>query len=67
MRRGLHPVLQVITLVTPDGRVVKAYAGKVQKIVRPIFLKAPGAESENVGQLAKFKKRFEVLPTENSK
>ena len=62
MKRGIHPVLQAVTLVTSHGRVVKVWAGKVFHVDKPYFIRDPGKESETVGQLAKFKKRFEISP-----
>lgn len=59
MRRGLHPVMQWVTLVTPQGRVVKVLSGKVFKADRPFVVRDPGKQSEEDGQLAKFSKRFE--------
>lgn len=67
MRRGLHPVLQWITVITPQGRVVKALSGKVFKSDRPFVVRDPGKQSEVEGQLAKFKKRFEGLGKPPSK
>lgn len=51
--------MQWVTLITPQGRVVKVLSGKVYKSDRPFVIRDPGKQSEEEGQLAKFTKRFE--------
>lgn len=61
MRKGIHPVLQIIKIVTPQGRVIEAVSAKVFKSEnKVVFVRDPGKQSEAVGQLAKFKQRFEA-------
>lgn len=63
MRKGLHPALQWIKLVSPHGRLVRVLAAKAFKYPeRPTYIRDPGKQSETVGQLAKFRRRFDFAP-----
>ncbi|BBN10494.1 hypothetical protein Mapa_012789 [Marchantia paleacea] len=65
MKKGLHPALQWISIITPHGRLVRVLSAKAFKLDRPYFVRDPGKESETVGQLAKFRRRFE-FPTKSN-
>jgi hypothetical protein len=60
MKKGGHPALQWISIITPHGRLVRVLAGKAFKLDKPYFVRDPGKESETVGQVAKFRRRFDV-------
>lgn len=62
MKKGLHPALQFIRIISPHGRLVRVLAAKAFKLDRPTYVRDPGKQSETVGQLAKFKRRFEFSP-----
>ncbi|CAM6088985.1 unnamed protein product [Calypogeia fissa] len=67
MKKGVHPALQWLSIITPHGRLVRVLAGKAFKLDRPYFVRDPGKESETVGQVAKFRRRFDVpSPTETT-
>ena len=62
MKKGVHPALQFIRIISPHGRLVRVLAAKAFKLDRPTYVRDPGKQSETVGQLAKFKRRFEFSP-----
>jgi len=62
MKKGVHPALQWIRIISPHGRLVRVLAGKAFKLDRPSYVRDPGKQSETVGTLAKFKRRFEFAP-----
>ncbi|CAM6012350.1 hypothetical protein CY35_17G102800 [Sphagnum magellanicum] len=66
MKKGAHPALQFITIVSPHGRLIRVLAGKAFKLDRPFYVRDPGKQSETVGQLAKFKRRFDFTPKASS-
>jgi hypothetical protein len=61
-KKGVHPALQFIRIISPHGRLVRVLAAKAFKLDRPTYVRDPGKQSETVGQLAKFKRRFEFSP-----
>ena len=62
MKKGLHPALQWISLITPQGRLVRVLSAKVFKSDKPFYIRDPGKKAEAEGPLAKFKKKYD-LPT----
>ncbi|KAJ7530806.1 hypothetical protein O6H91_14G020000 [Diphasiastrum complanatum] len=62
MKKGVHPALQWMTLVSPHGRLVRVLTAKVFQSDQPHFVTDPGKQSEFVGQLAKFRRRFQQAP-----
>lgn len=66
MKKGAHPALQWISIVSPHGRLIRVLAGKAFKLDRPTYVRDPGKQSEAVGQLAKFKRRFDFTPKSSS-
>jgi len=62
MKKGAHPALQWIRIISPHGRLVRVLAAKAFKLDRPSYVRDPGKQSETVGTLAKFRRRFEFAP-----
>lgn len=62
MKKGVHPALQWIRIVSPHGRLIRVLAGKAFKLDRPYYVRDPGKQSETVGTLAKFRRRYEFAP-----
>ncbi|CAI5957961.1 unnamed protein product [Closterium sp. NIES-65] len=60
MKKGIHPALQWLSLVTPQGRLVRVLSAQVFKSDRPFYIRDPGKKAETEGQIAKFNKRRQV-------
>ncbi|GJP44236.1 hypothetical protein CLOM_g3617 [Closterium sp. NIES-68] len=60
MKKGIHPALQWLSLVTPQGRLVRVLSAQVFKSDRPFYIRDPGKKAETEGQIAKFNKRYNI-------
>lgn len=59
MRKGLHPQMQWISYVTQSGRLMHVMMTKIHSVGKVYHLKAKRQMAENVGQIAKFRQRYE--------
>ncbi|XP_057977629.1 uncharacterized protein LOC131164453 [Malania oleifera] len=59
MRKGLHPQLQWISYVTQSGRLMHVMMTKIHKTGKVYHLRAKRQMAESLGQVAKFKRRYE--------
>ncbi|XP_028551346.1 uncharacterized protein LOC110094142 isoform X1 [Dendrobium catenatum] len=59
MKKGMHPQLQFISYVTQSGRLMHILMTKLNHVGKVHHLKAKRQIAENVGQIAKFKRRYE--------
>ncbi|KAK8935239.1 hypothetical protein KSP39_PZI013465 [Platanthera zijinensis] len=66
MKKGLHPQLQYISYVTQSGRLMHVLMTKLNHVGKVYHLKARRQMAEHVGQIAKFKRRYEQNPEESN-
>ncbi|KAB2615597.1 hypothetical protein D8674_022185 [Pyrus ussuriensis x Pyrus communis] len=59
MKKGLHPQMQWISYVTQSGRLMQVMMTKIHPVGKVYHLKAKRQMAENIGQVAKFKQRYE--------
>lgn len=66
MKKGLHPQLQYVSYVTPSGRLMSAMMTKAHNVSKVYHLRAKRQMIESIGQLAKFRRRYEMGNDENA-
>ncbi|XP_020577154.1 uncharacterized protein LOC110022517 isoform X3 [Phalaenopsis equestris] len=66
MKKGLHPQLQFISYVTQSGRLMHILMTKLNHVGKVHHLKAKRQIAESVGQIAKFKRRYEQNTEESN-
>ncbi|CAN6560606.1 unnamed protein product [Malus baccata var. baccata] len=59
MKKGLHPQMQWTSYVTQSGRLMQVMMTKIHPVGKVYHLKAKRQMAENIGQVAKFKQRYE--------
>ncbi|KAG0475111.1 hypothetical protein HPP92_014797 [Vanilla planifolia] len=59
MKKGLHPQLQYISYVTQSGRLMHTVMTRLHHVGKVYHLKARRQIAESIGQIAKFKRRYE--------
>ncbi|CAB4278026.1 unnamed protein product [Prunus armeniaca] len=59
MKKGLHPQMQWISYVTQSGRLMHVMMTKIHHVGKVYHLKAKRQMTENLGQVAKFRQRYE--------
>jgi ribosomal protein L31 len=59
MKKGLHPQLQWISYVTQSGRLMHVSMTKIHHVGKVYHFRAKRQMAESLGQIAKFKRRFE--------
>ncbi|KAF7073351.1 hypothetical protein CFC21_078355 [Triticum aestivum] len=66
MRKGLHPQMQWISYVTQSGRLINIMMTKVNHTGKVYHMRAKRQMAQSLGQIAKFKRRYEQdAPEEN--
>ncbi|XP_023547264.1 uncharacterized protein LOC111806134 [Cucurbita pepo subsp. pepo] len=65
MKKGLHPQMQWISYVTQSGRLMHVMMTKIHHVGKVYHLRARRQLAESVGQIAKFKRRYEKDIVEN--
>lgn len=64
MKKGLHPQMQWVSYVTQSGRLMLVMMTKIHHVGKVYHLKAKRQMAENLGQVAKFRQRYEkATPT----
>lgn len=59
MKKGLHPQMQWVSYVTQSGRLMHVMMTKIHHVGKVYHLKAKRQMAENLGQVAKFRQRYE--------
>ncbi|XP_004962904.1 uncharacterized protein LOC101758071 isoform X2 [Setaria italica] len=65
MRKGLHPQMQWISYVTQSGRLINIMMTKVNHTGKVYHMRAKRQMAQSLGQIAKFKRRYEQEAEEN--
>ncbi|KAG7030387.1 hypothetical protein SDJN02_08734, partial [Cucurbita argyrosperma subsp. argyrosperma] len=65
MKKGLHPQMQWISYVTQSGRLMHVMMTKIHHVGKVYHLRARRQLAESIGQIAKFKRRYEKDIVEN--
>ncbi|TVU25253.1 hypothetical protein EJB05_27743, partial [Eragrostis curvula] len=65
MRKGLHPQMQWISYVTQSGRLINIMMTKVNHTGKVYHMRAKRQMAQSLGQIAKFKRRYELEAEEN--
>lgn len=65
MKKGVHPQLQWISYVTQSGRLIPVMMTKIHQVGKVYHIRARRQMAENLGQLAKFKRRYGLKEEEN--
>uniref|UniRef100_A0ACD5W686 Uncharacterized protein n=1 Tax=Avena sativa TaxID=4498 RepID=A0ACD5W686_AVESA len=65
MRKGLHPQMQWISYVTQSGRLINIMMTKVNHTGKVYHMRAKRQMAQSLGQIAKFKRRYEQESEEN--
>uniref|UniRef100_A0ACD6ARS9 Uncharacterized protein n=2 Tax=Avena sativa TaxID=4498 RepID=A0ACD6ARS9_AVESA len=65
MRKGLHPQMQWISYVTQSGRLINVMMTKVNHTGKVYHMRAKRQMAQSLGQIAKFKRRYEQESEEN--
>ena len=58
MRKGIHPQMQWVSVVTQDGRLMIVMMAKLHHLGQVYHLKAKRQMVESVGRIAKFRQRY---------
>ncbi|XP_021905795.1 uncharacterized protein LOC110820594 [Carica papaya] len=67
MKKGLHPQMQWISYVTQSGRLMNVMMTKIHHAGKVYHFRAKRQMAESIGQIAKFKRRYEQQqPEENN-
>ncbi|KAL0000754.1 hypothetical protein SO802_014535 [Lithocarpus litseifolius] len=59
MKKGAHPQLQWISYVTQSGRLMNVMMTKIHQVGKVYHFRAKRQMAESVGQIAKFRRRYE--------
>ncbi|PKA49199.1 hypothetical protein AXF42_Ash010884 [Apostasia shenzhenica] len=59
MKKGLHPQLQYISYVTQSGRLMHVLMTRLSHVGKVYHFRARRQMAESIGQIAKFKRRYE--------
>ncbi|RVW48750.1 hypothetical protein VitviT2T_007741 [Vitis vinifera] len=65
MKKGLHPQMQWISYVTQSGRLMHVMMTRIHSVGKVYHLRARRQMAQSVGQIAKFKRRYEQKNEEN--
>ncbi|KAI9185850.1 hypothetical protein LWI28_011292 [Acer negundo] len=66
MKKGAHPQMQWISYVTQSGRLMNVMMTKIHHVGKVYHFRARRQMAESIGQLAKFKRRYEQQQPENA-
>uniref|UniRef100_A0A0E0FC58 SAM domain-containing protein n=1 Tax=Oryza meridionalis TaxID=40149 RepID=A0A0E0FC58_9ORYZ len=66
MRKGLHPQMQWISYVTQSGRLMNIMMTKISHTSKVHHMRAKRQMAQSLGQIAKFKRRYELEAEENN-
>ncbi|KAI4320800.1 hypothetical protein MLD38_034245 [Melastoma candidum] len=65
MKKGIHPQMQWISYVTQSGRLMHVMMTKIHSTGKVYHFRAKRQMAESLGQVAKFRKRYEQGNQEN--
>lgn len=65
MKKGIHPQLQWISYVTQSGRLMHVMMTRIQHVGKVYHFGAKRQMAQNIGQIAKFKRRFNEQEAES--
>ncbi|CAK9326579.1 unnamed protein product [Citrullus colocynthis] len=65
MKKGLHPQMQWISYVTQSGRLMHVMMTKIHNVGKVYHFRARRQMAESVGQIARFRRRYEKGIAEN--
>ncbi|KAH7544429.1 hypothetical protein JRO89_XS15G0165700 [Xanthoceras sorbifolium] len=65
MKKGAHPQMQWISYVTQSGRLMNVMMTKIHHVGKVYHFRAKRQMAESLGQVAKFKRRYEQQQQEN--
>uniref|UniRef100_A0A1J3DC24 Uncharacterized protein n=1 Tax=Noccaea caerulescens TaxID=107243 RepID=A0A1J3DC24_NOCCA len=65
MKKGIHPQLQWISYVTQSGRLMHVLMTRIQHVGKVYHFGAKRQMAQNIGQIAKFKRRFNEQEAES--
>ncbi|KAM7498918.1 hypothetical protein LguiA_023332 [Lonicera macranthoides] len=65
MKKGVHPQMQWISYVTQSGRLMHVMMTKIHQVGKVYHFRARRQMAQSVGQIAKFKRRYEQKEEEN--
>ncbi|KAK3199800.1 hypothetical protein Dsin_023215 [Dipteronia sinensis] len=66
MKKGAHPQMQWISYVTQSGRLMNVMMTKIHHVGKVYHFRAKRQMAESIGQVAKFKRRYEQQQQENA-
>lgn len=67
MKKGAHPQLQWISYVTQSGRLMNVMMTKIHQVGKVYHFRAKRQMAESVGQIAKFRRRYEEKENDEDK
>ncbi|XAR56726.1 hypothetical protein NMG60_11037309 [Bertholletia excelsa] len=65
MKKGIHPQMQWISYVTQSGRLTHVMMTKIHNVGKVYHFRAKRQMAQTVGQIAKYKRRYEQNQEEN--
>lgn len=66
MKKGVHPQMQWISYVTQSGRLMHVMMTRIHHVGKVYHFGAKRQLAQSIGQIAKFKRRFNELEEEPS-
>lgn len=66
MKKGTHPQMQWISYVTQSGRLMNIMMTKIHEVGKVYHIRARRQMAQSVGQIAKYKRRYEQQPEEEN-
>lgn len=67
MKKGIHPQMQWVSYVTQSGRLINIMMTKIHDVGKVYHLRAKRQMAQNVGQIAKFNRRYGLEQDEEAK
>ncbi|XP_078182246.1 ribosomal protein L31 [Carex rostrata] len=67
MKKGIHPQMQWVSYVTQSGRLINIMMTKIHDVGKIYHLRAKRQMAQNVGQIAKFNRRYGLEQDEEAK
>ncbi|XP_071907571.1 uncharacterized protein [Coffea arabica] len=66
MKKGIHPQRQWISYVTQSGRLINVMMTKIHQVGKVYHIRGRQERTEGIGQIAKFKRRYEQQKVEET-
>ncbi|EXB63279.1 hypothetical protein L484_012469 [Morus notabilis] len=58
MKKGIHPQMQWVSVVTEDGRLMHLMVAKIHHAGQVFHMKAKRQMAQSIGRIAKFRQRY---------